>query len=149
MLRQIKSNPKHENAKYAKILNKPTITVKHVWTYKEKEKLKSALQKYGFSCKEITKCFPTMSYSQTSGRLHALKNAILKDKNHPDAHLKKPLEGGSPNFFWPQKENDMFIKLFKKHGKNYPLIAAKLKTRTSAVVNVHGRDLYRRIVKNP
>ena len=102
----------------------------HVWTDEEKKKFNAALQKYGYSCTKIVKCFPTMTYRQIENHATGLKKAILRDKNHPDAHLKKLLEGGSPNFYWSQKENDMFIKLFKKYGKNYPLIAAKLKTKT-------------------
>ena len=130
MHRQTTSNLKHENAKSAKILKKLPRRANHMWTDKEKKKFNAALQKYGYSCTKIVKCFPTMAYRQIEHHAVGLKNAILRDKNHPDAHLKKLLEGGSPNFYWSQKENDMFIKLLKKHGKNYPLIAAKLKTKT-------------------
>ena len=73
----------------------------------------------------------------------------MRDKNHPDAHLKKLLERGSPNYFWSQKEKDIFVKMLKKHGKNYPLIAAKLKTRTTSQVLYYGRNLYKKIEKNP
>ena len=105
----------------------------HIWTDKEKKKFNAALQRYGFSCKELVKCFPTMSYGQIIHHADVLRNAILRDKNHPDAHLKKLLER-RPHYNWSQKEKDIFVKMFKKHGKNYPLIAAKLKTRTALQV---------------
>ena len=72
----------------------------------------------------------------------------MGDKNHQYAHLKKLLEGGD-NYFWPQKEKDLFIKLVKKYGKNYPLIAAKLKTKTIRQISRYSYNLYTRIEKNP
>ena len=43
----------------------------------------------------------------------------------------------------------MFIELFKKHGKNYVLIAAKLKTKTEKQVRGYANHLYVRIENNP
>ena len=71
MLKQITSDPKHENAKYAKILKKLPRTVPHVWTDQQKKKFNEALQKYGGSYKDIAKCFPTMKYRQITS--HGLK----------------------------------------------------------------------------
>ena len=89
-----------------------------------------------------------MSYRIIKWRASTLRLAIKRDKNHPDAHLKKLLEGGD-NFFWSQKEKDLCVKLFKKHGKNYSLIANKLKTRTASQVYIYGKDLHTKIKKNP
>ena len=100
MLRQITSDPIHENAKYAKILKKLPRTVPHVWTDQQKKKFNEALQKYGSSYKDIVKCFPTMTYRQITHHGIHLKESIEKNKNHPDAHLKKLLDEGSPNFYW-------------------------------------------------
>ena len=101
MIRQIASNPQHENSKYANILKKiPPCTVKHVWTDQQKKKFNAALQKYGCFYREIMKYFPTMSYKQIMDHAFSLRNAIKRDKNHPDAHLKKILEAGVPNLHW-------------------------------------------------
>ena len=62
MLVQVKSNSKHENSKYAKILKKLPFNLKYVWTDKEKKKYNAALLKYGCSSKNIVKHFPTMTH---------------------------------------------------------------------------------------
>ena len=64
MIEQVKSNSKHENSKYAKILKKLPCTVPHVWSDKEKKKFNAAILKYGSSYKDIVKLFPTFSYKQ-------------------------------------------------------------------------------------
>ena len=59
---QVKSNPKHENSKYVKILKKLPCVVPHVWTDKEKKKFNAAILKYGCSWNDIVKLFPTLTY---------------------------------------------------------------------------------------
>ena len=92
-----------------------------VWTEKEKKRFNEAIQKYGKDRKAIMKYFPKMSYRQIESRIHTLKRSIMADKNHPDAHLKKTLQKRNP-LLWSKKEEATFIKMFKKHGKNYKLI---------------------------
>ena len=64
MNKQVKSNSKHLNSKYAKIIKKLPCTVPHVWTDKEKKKFNAALLKYGRSYRDIEKLFPMMTYNQ-------------------------------------------------------------------------------------
>ena len=45
----------------------------------------------------------------------------MADKNHPDAHLKKTLLKSSPHGM-SKKDEATFIKVLKKHGKNFKLI---------------------------
>ena len=76
MLAHVKSNPKHENSKYAKILKKLPCLVFHVWADKDKQKFNAALLKYGCSYKEIGKLFPTMKYEQIYQYAYSLRKAI-------------------------------------------------------------------------
>ena len=39
--------------------------------------------------------------------------------------------------------------MLKKHGKNYSLITAKLKTKTAKQIYEYARNLYKKIEKNP
>ena len=74
--------------------------VPHVWTDHEKKKYNAALQKYGRSFKVIAKLFPALTYRQINDHAVALETAIKKDKNHPDAHLKKLLKSERKNYYW-------------------------------------------------
>ena len=69
-------------------------------------------------------------------------------KNYPDTHLKKTLLKGSPHKM-SKEEEARFVKLLKKHGKNYKLIEAKMPTKTLAQVRNFGRSIYLEIKKNP
>ena len=100
MLRQIACNPKHENSKYAKILNKLPCVVPHVWTDQQKKKFNAALLTYGCSWNDIMKLFPTLTYTQMYNHSFNLRKAIERDKNHSDAHLKKILEAGRIVWCW-------------------------------------------------
>ena len=76
MIRRITSDPKHENAKHAKLLNKIPVRVQHRWTDKEKKRFSEAIQKHGCSYKEIIKCLPTMTKRQIYQHAKILRNAV-------------------------------------------------------------------------
>ena len=125
----IKSNPKHEHAKYAKILKEISLEGKRRWTVSEQIKYNKALQKYGKDYSKIKKCLPNITHEQIRTRTAHLLLKIQEDKNHPDSNLKEVLEK-SHSRYWTQKEETTFVKMLKKHGKNYKLIQAAIPTKT-------------------
>ena len=62
--------------------------------------------------------------------------------------MKEVLEKSQIRYF-SQKEEDTFVKLFKKYGKNYNLIKAAFPTRTLKQVRHFSYGLYVRITKDP
>ena len=50
---------------------------------------------------------------------------------------------------WTKKEEETFVKMFNKYGKNYALIKAKIPTKTHLQVRDFGYHLYKRIKANP
>ena len=72
-IKQVKSKPKHKNAKYAKILKK---RINRVWKDQQKKKFNAALLKYGCSYKDIAKYLPTLTYKQIRSYADWLKKAI-------------------------------------------------------------------------
>ena len=91
MHKQIASNPKHENAKHAKVLKKISLREKHFYTDKQNTLVK-ALQKHGKDYNKIGKYFPTESVEKIRIRVHDLKRLIQSNKNHQHANLKETLE---------------------------------------------------------
>ena len=67
------SNPKHEHAKYAKVLNKLPLIVSCKWTDRQKKRFSEAVQKHGRDCRAIMKYFPKMSHTQIKSRIFSLK----------------------------------------------------------------------------
>ena len=88
MKKQIASDPKHENAKHAKVLKKIPVRVKYKWTDKEKKRFNEALQKHGKDYQKIKKYFPELTMERIRSRANTLKLIIRKDKNYPDFYLK-------------------------------------------------------------
>ena len=93
-------------------------------------------------------CFPKLSKSQIYNHAKQLQSSILAEKNHPDSHLQEMLKN-HPSRFWLKKEEETFIKMFKKYGKNYKLIKAKIPSKTYRQVRDYGYGLHRKIEANP
>ena len=115
------TNLKPEYAKYSKALKKLPLDVHSKWTNQQKNRFNKAVLKHGKDRKALMKYFPKKSYNQIGGHFQHLKRQIEADKTHPDAHLKKTLQKVNPHL-WTKKEETTFIKMCKKHGKNYKLI---------------------------
>ena len=96
---------------------------------KEDKRFIKVLQHHGKDYKKLMKEFPALTYEQIYDRTKYLKLRILADKSHPNSHLKKVLEKKS-SVYWSKKEEATFVKMFKKYGKNYILIKARIPTKT-------------------
>ena len=77
-----------------------------------------------------------------------MKLLIQSDKKHPNANLKETLEKKHA-LFWSKKEEDTFVKMLKKYGKNYKLIKAKIPTKTLTQVTKFKTLLLQKIKRNP
>ena len=144
----IKSNPKHEHAKYAKILHEMSLEKIHRWTVKESRIYNKALQKHGKDYSKIWKYFPNYTYKHVRAYAMNLMIKLREDKNHPDSYLKEVLEKTHSNY-WTPNEKATFIKMLKKYGKNYKLIKAAIPTKTQIQVHKFGYELYLKTNKNP
>ena len=106
------------------------------------------LQHHGKDYKKLMKCFPALSYFQIHNRVKLLKDVIQADKKYPDSHLQEILMR-SKSWYWSKKEEETFFKMFKKYGRNYRLIKAKIPTKTLKQVSRYGYTLHQKIEKNP
>ena len=148
LLKQIASNPKHKYAQFLKVLKKLPLRVMTKWTDQQTKRLSEAVQKQDRTIKAVMKYIPEMKKKQIEGRIQYLKRSIETVKNHPYAHLKKPLQKRNPHI-WSKKEETAFIEMFKKYGKDYKQISAKIPTKTHIQVSHYGIHMYYRIQKNP
>ena len=89
MIKEIASDPKHKNAKHAKVLKKIHVNAKYYWTEQEKKIFNKALQKHGKDYQKIKKYFPALTMNVIRAHVNTLEKIIKRDKNHPDSHLKK------------------------------------------------------------
>ena len=103
------------------------IDEQHVWTEKEDARFIKMLLHHGKDYKKLMKCFPKLSYTQIRNHVKLLKSVIHEDNNH--SHLQEVLEK-KPSWSWSKEEEETFITMFKKYGKNYKLIKAKIPTKT-------------------
>ena len=144
----IESNPKHEHAKYAKVLKGIFLDQKHRWTAKEIRIYHKALQKHGKNHSRIWKYLPNKTYEQVRARATRLLRSIRDDNSHQNSHLKGVLEK-THSRYWSKKEEATFAKLFKKYGKNYKLIKAAIPTKTLEQVEKQKFDLFLKIKRDP
>ena len=119
-----------------------------MWTEKEDAIFIKVLQLHGRDYKKLREYFPALTYRQIYIHVTLLKDVIQADNKNPDSHLQKVL-ARKPSWHWSKKEEETFVTMFKKYGKNYRLIKAKIPTKTLKQVSSYGYCLHKKIEANP